>query len=550
MRKAHEYNAMAAQLDSEVGSVFPELDDGEVLDTHRNAPRPDPACLYGLVGDVARAGSDNTEANPYAVAMAFMTYLSAAIGRGPFLHIGDDWHRTRLFTLHVGRSGIGRKGTATKLVKRIANAVEAIDEHLAPQIHTGGLSSREGLALLIHDGFKDGKNEVPPINDKRLWVIESEFANILHQSKRDGNTLSPALRDCWDGESIKPATKTNRVWASHPHVSMTGNVTPSELLELMKARELSNGFANRFVIFWAERSKSLPFPKPTPKNVVEALAQRVVEVLQFAGADRHVDRDVIEVRLAAGDEGAARLYAKLYRGELDDRSGGERIAGLTDRRTAMLQRMAMLFALTDLSTEISERHLRAALAWVRYWTDSVKFIFQSAQEEVETAAVASVSNKIVQWLREHGQATRTELTRDCFRGHESRERLDKAIDELLTTTPPTIVVNEVERSAGTPGTRTKVYTLAAKCANSANSVQNQVLSPSLPTANSCEPLRNLGVHHHVDPSNAEQFATLRTVRAPENAVQTLDLQHSSHTSQSSHAVSVNQGADAEDSEVF
>jgi len=36
----------------------------EEIDHHRNAPKPSPECLYGLVGDIARAGSDNTEANP------------------------------------------------------------------------------------------------------------------------------------------------------------------------------------------------------------------------------------------------------------------------------------------------------------------------------------------------------------------------------------------------------------------------------------------------------------------------------------------------------
>ena len=65
---------------------------------------------------------------------------------------------------------------------------------------------------MIHDGYKDGKEEVPAILDKRLLVVESEFVNVLHQSKRDGNTLSAALRDCWDGVSLKPATKTNRLW--------------------------------------------------------------------------------------------------------------------------------------------------------------------------------------------------------------------------------------------------------------------------------------------------------------------------------------------------
>ena len=438
----------------------------EEQDYHRNTPVPDPECLYALVGDVARAGSENTEANPYAIAAAFMTYLSAAIGRGPYLTIGDDWHHARLFTLHVGRSGIGRKGTATKPPLRIAKAVQQIDERLSPQIHRGGLSTREGLALMIHDGWTHGKEEVPAILDKRLWVLESEFSNVLHQGKRDGNTLSAALRDCWDGTSIKPAIKTNKVWATDPHVNLTGNITPSELRGLMHERELSNGFTNRFLIFWAEQSKVLAFPQATPQHIVDTLARRVVEVLRFTGADQYNGKDMLEVRLSTGQGGAAKLYADLYHSELRDRSGGERITGLLERRVAMLLRLAMLFALTDCMTEIQEKHLRAALAWIRYWTDSVKFIFQSGIEEVETAQTYETAEKVLAFLKLKGQATRTQLTVDCFQSHLSKTQINAALDELLTTTPPRIWVETMPRPKGMPGTPTKIYRL--KPANSAN----------------------------------------------------------------------------------
>lgn len=196
--------------------------DDDAADSHRNAPLPDPACLYGLVGDVARAGSDNTEANPYAIAANFIAYLSCAVGRGPYLPVSNTWHHARLFILHIGRSGRGRKGDAVSLITRLDLALRELSERASPQIHRGGLSSREGLAALFHDGYRRGKEDVPPIEDKRLWVVESEFANVLHQGRRDGNTLSAALRDCWDGVPLKPATQSNRLYASHPHLSLVG----------------------------------------------------------------------------------------------------------------------------------------------------------------------------------------------------------------------------------------------------------------------------------------------------------------------------------------
>ncbi len=469
-------DAVLPALTANPAAGAPAASTGQVQGTAlRNAPVPDPACLYGLVGDIALAGSQNTEANPYAIAASAIAYLGAAMGRGPYFPIGDDLHHARLFLLHVGRSGIGRKGTAKKLIKRIHDVLKAKDELLAPQVHSGGLSTREGLAMLIHDGYKDGKTDVPAIVDKRLLVIESEFANVLHQSKRDGNTLSSGLRDAWDGTSIQPAVKTSRVWATDPHISIIGDITPSELLDVMATRELTNGFANRFIFIYAEGDKINAFPQPTPDNVVEALADRVAQVLRYAGADNHSSNNVLRMELSPD---AASVYDGLYGGELSDRSGGERIVALLVRRAPMLLRLAMLFALTDQTHIIAVDHINAAMAWVRYWGDSVKFIFQNPANPLAAKAKPAITQRIVDHLTAHVQATRTELTTNCFSGHIAAPTLDKALNELLTATPPVIQETTVPRPNGQGGTSATVYSLVppipatssantANCANSA-----------------------------------------------------------------------------------
>lgn len=425
--------------------------------THRNAPQPDPICLYGLIGDVARAGSEGTETNAHAIAANFMAYLSCAIGRGVYLPIGNTRHHTRLFCLHIGRSGRGRKGDAVSLVLRIDAALRAIDDAFAPQIHRGGLSTREGLAALIHDGYRQGRQDIPAIEDKRLWVVESEFANVLHQGRRDGNTLSAALRDCWDGIDLKPATKSNRVYASDPHVCLSGAISPSELTGLMSAREMSNGFANRFLMIWAERSRMLPFPKETPQAVVEHLAHRTLEVLAFVRADRHDEREHLKMELSPQ---AQWRYAQLYRGELHDGVDDGAIGALLERSAPMLLRLAMLMALTDLQTRIDAQHIDAAMAWIRHATASVRFVFVSAAEDARLVQVLELSNRVLVFLGEHGQATRSQISTECFRGKVPKARIDTSLEHLLSATPPKISVQWIERPVDTPGTPTRVYRLA------------------------------------------------------------------------------------------
>ncbi|EFK96566.1 conserved hypothetical protein, partial [sediment metagenome] len=138
--------------------------------------------------------------------------------------------------------------------------------------------------------------------------------------------------------------KTARLWASDPHIALSAAITPSELLGLMESRELSNGFANRFLIFWAERERIEPFPKPTHAALVESLAQRTMEVIRFAlgGYPGTANSRAMELSADASTE-----YARLYRGELSAVADGEKVTALLERRAPMLLRMAMLFALTD-----------------------------------------------------------------------------------------------------------------------------------------------------------------------------------------------------------
>ncbi|MFM2448834.1 MAG: hypothetical protein RIS44_1284 [Pseudomonadota bacterium] len=520
----------AAELDADAGITNTKAQhDGP--DFHRNAPRPNPACLYGLAGDVAKAGSETTEANRFAVALNFIVFMGCAVGRGPYMPVGNTWHHCGLFGMHIGRSGRGRKGDAVSLLRRIERKMRELNEAATPQVHSGGLSSREGLVFMIHDGFKEGKNEVPAIEDKRLLVIESEFANVLQQSKRDGNTLSPALRDCWDGVSLKPATKTSRLWATDPHVCLIAAITPSELISTMASRDLTNGFFNRFLPIWAEREKVLPFPQATPQHVVDALANRVLEVLAFCKAERWVEHDHMRLDLSPA---AQKLYAQLYLGELSDNSHGERITALIERRAPMLLRLAMLFALMDLTTTVGEQHINAALAWIRYSVESVKFVFASGVDEHAVAEVNQTAQKIIDFLKRSGQATRWQLTKDCFGGHQSKAKMDAALDELLSNNPPLIEVETVPRPKSNPGSPTKIYRLAANCAISANPEYPRGFAADFVE---CEPSEL----SEVSAGFSSTVRSVRTVREVKNRPLTrADTHdpHNSHTSQANSEIGV------------
>lgn len=441
-------------------------------------PTAEPACLYGLIGEIATEASRNTEANPFAVGLNSLSFLCAAVGRAPFMPVGDTIHHPRIFSLHVGKSGVGRKGDSISLIKRIAQDLRETHPGVAPAIHTGGLSTREGLAALIHDGYHDGRADIPSVDDKRLWVIESEFANVLHQSRRDGNTLSSALRDCWDGASLQPATKASRVWATDPHVGIAAAITPYELGSLTSPRELANGFANRFVIVYAERRKLIALPPATDHAVVRDFASRVGQVLTFALAGQQDKNNTLEMTLSVAGRS---LYEEMYHGELNRYGFGPRIDGLLERRAPVALRVAMLLALTDHSRVVEPKHLDAALAWVRYWSDSVRFIFNDVQGADRADRQQDLDNRIVEYLAVHGRQSRTSINRECLHGKVGKDDLDASLSRLLGAAPPKIVKAREARSHGV-GSATTFYALA-ESANSANRESSQSL---LSVASPCE----------------------------------------------------------------
>lgn len=423
-------------------------------DSTRPQPVPDPTCLYGLVGEVAREGSEGAETNPIAIAGNFIAYLSCAIGRMPYLAVGNTNHHARLFFLHVGRSGRGRKGDAVSLVSRIDEAVRARSPALAPQIHRGGLSTREGLAALIHDGYRVGKQEIPAIADKRLWVVESEFANVLQQSRRGGNTLSAALRDCWDGVDLKPATKTNRVHASEPHVCLSGAISPVELLALVQRRDLLNGFVNRFLLVWGERTQVEAFPRRAPQARVEGLATAVMDILEFTLPRAENSREVVLMTMT---NEARRRYAQLYQAELNQDFGSALIDSVLERRAPMLLRLAMVFALTDRQWLIEARHIEAAMAWVNYATDSVGFVLAGGKGSPSQRQVEWAAERISAFLASKGAASRRDLVVDCFGRHQPAAVVDAAIAHLIDTAPTTVQVEVQARSRAGPGRPATVY---------------------------------------------------------------------------------------------
>jgi hypothetical protein len=402
-----------------------------------NRPQVRDEMLYGLVGEFAREAARNSEAIPAAVALMALTYIGAHVGRGAFMRVGDVTHHPRLFVLHVAGTNSG-KGESRELLMRVdrrirAGDVPGVDATFLGKMHTGGLSTREGIAALIPDRIeRDGKVIIEGTADKRLLVHESEFSGLLRTMRREGNAISSALRDAWDGVAIAPLTKTNPTQATDPHIALWGSITPGEMRALFDPGDVANGFLNRILIVHAESDRDVTWPTPVPDEIVFKYAERFIEVIKW-GRDRYpAVSDTLEISLS---NGARQLHERAYR-KLKRASPDPMLGALLARARSHVLRLAMLFAICDMSQTVEEHHYRAAMAWIQYWTGSVRYLFRRGANEAKAVEAANHAEKILEKLHESPEQrlTRTQISA-VFNRNLSRDGIDRALDALLARNP-------------------------------------------------------------------------------------------------------------------
>jgi len=247
-----------------------------------------------------------------------------------------------------------------------------------------GLSTGEGLIWQVRDPItkesidKKSKKKIVEIidagvADKRLCVLEPEFARVLRVMSRQGNTLSGVVRQAWETGRIMSLTKNSPGKATGAHVSAIAHTTKDELIRNLDNVEIANGLANRFLFALVRRSKLLPFGGEDIDfgEVGAKLAQSIA----YARTAKRVELD-----------GAAKdLWGETYEALTSDTPG---LAGAIVARAApIVLRLALLFAMADRAYRIGEPHLQAALALWRYSEASVCLIFGEITGDPVTDAI-------------------------------------------------------------------------------------------------------------------------------------------------------------------
>lgn len=367
-------------------------------------PEIDPKAYHGLAGDVVWTIEPHTEADPTALLVEFLVSFGSALGAGPHVKVGAKEHPPRLWAVLVAPTGRGRKGTAHAEIRRVFLGA---DPDWTTECEINGLSTGEGLIADVSDSQES--------TDKRRLVVGAEFYRVLAVAGRENNTLSPILRQAWDGDRLQTLTKKSPDVATGAHISIIAHITGEELRKRLTDTEIMNGFANRFLYCAARASKELPEGGALPGNDLARLEQKVRAALLRG-------RKISELHRTA--EGKAR-WAEVYH-EIKTTKMAGLMASVTARADAYNVRLQAAYALLDGSDVIDVEHVEAAWAMWRYCEDSAAHVFGSSTG-------SPLSDKILDALLEEGggRLNRKAINHGVLSGNYKSWEIDEAIALLI-----------------------------------------------------------------------------------------------------------------------
>lgn len=417
-------------------------DDGSPL-AARNWPDLKPDVFQGVCGEIVTAVMPHTEADPAAVIATLLAAGGCMAGRGPHALAGNDQHPARVWPLIVGRTSDGAKGTSWSGVRPIIDAADPLflSEHLL-----SGIVSGEGIIERVRDQIgqdPDDKNFDEGVTDKRLLILETEFASVMAKGARQGSSLFPTARQSWDGGILQSAARrSNALRASDPHIVLLGHVTPGEFRARLTDGEVDGGTVNRLLIVLSRRSKELPDGGNLPTDVRDRCAEQIRESLKAAKTRT--------VPMGRTDK-ATQLWRQIYPRLVAPKPDGW-FASATARAHAQVLRLSVAYAILDRSPGIDLDHLKAALAMWDYAEASAKVIFA----ELGYEARCDDAEKVLKFIGERGSVTRNDLCDQLFQKHKKSHDVDAILRPLIDA-------GQIAQAiAQTPGRSKTFYTLRDK----------------------------------------------------------------------------------------
>ncbi|WP_274911830.1 DUF3987 domain-containing protein [Streptomyces sp. WZ-12] len=359
----------------------------------------------GKVREILDLVMPETEADPAGVLAALLSQVSCMVGDKVMLNIGGREMPVSVWTLLIGATGKGRKGTAYGMAARVCNVAcpDFLTDHESSGASSGSgiirafVKRRESALAAMRDAEENGREYAGlSVTDTRMLLVEAEYETVIKRGKRDA-TLQGVMRKAWDGADLQNMVADGGVLRS-PRFVVHGHSTPRGFRDNISATDVAGGTYNRMVIQHVTRSKRLSMRHVINEDSIKEAGAILARAVAFTGG-------IDEITLS---EEAIDLFDDGLRDEIDEyRCEDEYIEDFLPRAVENVWRVGAIYALINLRDEISVADIEAAWSFVRHGLDSVAHIMG---EGADMVSGETEEDKILKVLRRNpGGITGTDI---------------------------------------------------------------------------------------------------------------------------------------------
>lgn len=297
------------------------------------------------------------------------------------------------FAVCVGRTGNSFKDTGyNRTMEMVENAQKL---YLADQtiINTGftveeNFSSREALIDSL-------------INSKNIYLFSTEITSLFKNATREStSTLLDALINLWDtpryiSTNSMRAKVDDRDRAVEPILNIYGCTQPTRVGEYMTETMIASGLGNRLAFFMGNARAKLP---RTPKMDERASAELYMELHRRIRS--YPEGAVVDM----SEEAGARWddwYLNIPE-EVDELANDMKV-----RHPMMVQKWALMFAVSDGAQEINVDHLETAITIVEWMWSCIQRYLPSWG----VAPERKIEERIITVLEQRQPMTKRDLNR-------------------------------------------------------------------------------------------------------------------------------------------
>lgn len=285
---------------------------------------------------------------------------------------------TNFYITFIADSGICRKSTAVKIAKNILQSIcNENSYHL--------LDSYSSQAKLIFELTKSSKIEQKCI----MAVNASEFTNFFNNKTIIETFLD--LYDCPDRRIGYGTFSNGNISLNNVFVSCLSASTPDNYLHSMAKENIENGFTSRNIVIRAEKGKR-KIPWGTEGTGTEQIIKLGYKIGEFI---RH-ESDKITYT-----DQAIRQYSSWY---VRRRCSTDLYTRTFESREQdFVLKLATLLAINDLSTEVTENHIKIAIKIIQnVKKDAVSFFNNDLYKEEKDLLQITIE-KIINIIHSKGQ---------------------------------------------------------------------------------------------------------------------------------------------------